>query len=322
MKNIITGIQSSGKPHIGNYFGAIKPIIDFSKGEDKTILFIADIHSLTTIKDAKTRQENIYSALATFLSLGFDYNKNILFKQSDVAEVCELQFYLSCFTPYTMLTGAHSFKDKSDNLSDINVGLFTYPVLMASDILLYDADLVPVGKDQKQHLEMTRDIASKFNNQYGKIFTIPESFTVENQMIVPGIDGRKMSKSYNNYIDPFEDERKLKKVINRIVTNSAGVNEPKDHTDCNVFKLYTLFSNQSEQEEMIRLYQSGIMYSQVKTILFDKIMDEFQTPREEYNRIITDKEYMDKVLMIGKHKASDIASKKLKHIKTILGFNS
>jgi len=178
MKTILTGIHSSGKPHLGNYFGAIKPVIDFSKGQDKTILFIADIHSLTSIKNAQERKDNIYSALATFLSLGFNYQKNILFKQSDVAEVCELQFYLSCLTPYSMLTGAHSFKDKADNLTDVNLGLFTYPVLMAADILMYDADLVPVGKDQKQHLEMTRDIATKFNNQYGNYFSVPDGFYV------------------------------------------------------------------------------------------------------------------------------------------------
>jgi tryptophanyl-tRNA synthetase len=320
MKTILTGIQSSGKPHLGNYFGAIKPVIDFSKGQDKTILFIADIHSLTSIKNAQERKDNIYSALATFLSLGFDFKKNILFKQSDVAEVCELQFYLSCFTPYSMLTGAHSFKDKSDNLSDVNLGLFTYPVLMAADILMYDADLVPVGKDQKQHLEMTRDIATKFNNQYGDYFTVPDGFFVENQMIIPGIDGRKMSKSYNNYIDPFDTEKKLRKTINRIVTNSAGINDPKDPTTCNVFQLYSLFATDVEKTEMIEKYQNGIMYSEAKTALFEKIMDEFKTSREEYNKIISDKPYLDFVLNIGKEKASEIASRKMKMVKNILGF--
>jgi tryptophanyl-tRNA synthetase len=321
MNNVIlTGVQSSGHPHLGNYFGAIKPVIDFSKGQDKTILFIADIHSLTSIKNAQERKDNIYSALATFLSLGFDFKKNILFKQSDVAEVCELQFYLSCFTPYSMLTGAHSFKDKSDNLSDVNLGLFTYPVLMAADILMYDADLVPVGKDQKQHLEMTRDIATKFNNQYGDYFTVPDGFFVENQMIIPGIDGRKMSKSYNNYIDPFDTEKKLRKTINRIVTNSAGINDPKDPTTCNVFQLYSLFATDVEKTEMIEKYQNGIMYSEAKTALFEKIMDEFKTSREEYNKIISDKPYLDFVLNIGKEKASEIASRKMKMVKNILGF--
>ncbi len=319
-KIILTGVQSSGKPHLGNYFGAIKPVINFSKGNDKTILFIADIHSLTTIKDAKIRRDNIYSTLSTFLSLGFDFNKNILFKQSDVTEVCELQFYLNCFTPYTMLTGAHSFRDKSENLSDINVGLFTYPTLMAADILMYDADLVPVGKDQKQHLEMTRDISTKFNNQYGKVLTIPEGFYVESQMIVPGIDGRKMSKSYNNYIDPFDSENSLRKTVMRIVTNSAGVNDPKDHTTCNVFKLYSLFSTEVEQADMINRYKSGIMYSKVKQELFDKIMYEFKTPREEYDRIISDRTYLDSVLEIGKNKAKEISTKKIQLIKEILGF--
>jgi len=320
MKIILTGIQSSGKPHLGNYFGAIKPVIDFSKGQDKTILFIADIHSLTSIKDAQTRRDNIYSALATFLSLGFDFKKNILFKQSDVTEVCELQFYLSCITPYSMLTGAHSFKDKADNLADVNLGLFTYPVLMAADILMYDADLVPVGKDQKQHLEMTRDIATKFNNQYGKVMTIPDGFYVENQMIVPGIDGRKMSKSYNNYIDPFDTEKNIKKTVNRIVTNSCGVNDTKDYTTCNVFNIYSLFANNVEKQEMIDKYQKGIMYSEAKNILFEKIMDEFKTSREEYNKIISDKNYLDFVLKIGKEKAQEISSKKINLVRNILGF--
>lgn len=322
-KVILTGIQSSGHPHLGNYFGAIKPIIDFSKDEkNKTILFIADIHSLTTIKDAKERQDNIYSTLATFLSLGFNFEKNILFKQSDVAQVCELQFYLSCFTPYTMLTGAHSFKDKSENLSDVNVGLFTYPVLMASDILMYDADLVPVGKDQKQHLEMTRDIATKFNNLYGHYFTIPESFTIDNQMIVPGIDGRKMSKSYGNIIDPFQEEKKLRKSINRIVTNSVGVNDPKDYNTCTVFQLFSLFATDIEKQEMIQKYQNGIMYSEAKTMLFEKLMSEFEKHRIEYNKIINDRDYLNSVLRTGASKANQIATKKIKTIKEIIGLSN
>lgn len=320
MKTIITGIQSSGKPHIGNYFGAIKPIIDFSKGHNRTILFIADIHSLTTIRDGKTRQDNIYSALSTFLSLGFDFRKNILFKQSDVPRVCELQFYLSCMTPYTMLTGAHSFKDKSENLTDVNLGLFTYPVLMASDILLYDADLVPVGKDQKQHLEMTRDIAVKFNNQYGHYFTVPEAVISEEQMIVPGVDGRKMSKSYGNHIDPFEDERILRKKVMGIVTNSVGRDDPKDFDNCTVFKLYSLFSNDSEIEEMKLKYQSGMMYSEAKTRLFDKIMEHFEKPRQEYNRIINDRQYLDSILKIGSEKANHVSEKKMGIIRSVLGF--
>lgn len=322
MKTILTGIQSSGRPHLGNYFGAIKPIIDFSKNrKNRTILFIADIHSLTTIKDAKERQENIYATLATFLSCGFDFESNILFKQSDVPQVCELQFYLSCFTPFTMLTGAHSFKDKSENLSDINCGLFTYPVLMASDILMYDADLVPVGKDQKQHLEMTRDIAIKFNNTYGHYLNVPESFTIDNQMIIPGIDGRKMSKSYGNIIDPFAEENKLRKTINRIVTNSAGVNDPKDHTNCNVFQLFSLFASDSEIQVMVDKYQRGIMYSEAKTMLFEKIMEEFEKPRTEYNKIINDKDYLNSVMGIGAEKANQIASKKIKTIKEVIGLS-
>jgi tryptophanyl-tRNA synthetase len=321
MKTILTGIQSSGHPHIGNYFGAIKPIIDFSKQRNnKTILFVADIHSMTTIRDASVRRNNVYSALATFLALGFDLERNILFRQSDVPQVCELQFYLSCFTPYTMLTGAHSFRDKSENLSDVNTGLFTYPVLMAADILLYGTDLVPVGKDQKQHLEMTRDIAQKFNSQYGHYMTVPESYMIPDQMIVPGIDGRKMSKSYDNYLSPFDDEKVLRKKIMRIVTDSAGVNDPKNPDTCNVFKLYSLFADESEKAVMVKKYESGIMYSVAKNELFEKMMDHFGKARVEYSKIITDRKYMDGVLEVGRGKAMSIAVPRMKTLREVMGF--
>jgi len=320
MKTILTAITPSGHPHIGNYFGAIKPAIEFNNDEkNKTIVFIADIHSLTSLKDASIRKNNIYSVLASFIALGFDYDKNILFKQSDVSYHGEMMFYLSCSTPYTLLTGSHAFKEKSESLPDVNVGLFTYPVLMASDILLYDTDFVPVGKDQKQHMEITRDIAQKFNNDYGKVFKLPESYVIESQMIVPGIDGRKMSKSYNNYIDPFENEKKLRKTINRIVTDSKTPDEPKDPVKCNVYKLYSLFASEDEKIEMINKYYSGISYSEVKSKLFEKVMDHFSKSRVEYDKIINDYSFMDEVLKIGKDKAQSIASKKIEQVKIKMG---
>lgn len=320
MKTIITGIQSSGRPHIGNIYGAINPIINFNKSENRTIAFIADIHSLTTIKDAGVRVNNTYSILASLLALGFDFEKNILFKQSDVSKVCELSFHLSCFTPYPMLANSHSFKEKSDNLSDVNVGLFFYPALMAADILLYDADLVPVGKDQKQHLEITRDIASKFNNQYGNIFKLPSSYMMEDTMIVPGIDGRKMSKSYNNYIDPFEEENKIKKCVFKIVTDSKGANDIKDPNSCNIYNIYSVIATDGEKEEMKAKYLNGSMsYGNAKSILFDSIINKFDNARKEYNKIINDKTYLDSILKIGAEKASEIADRKMNDIKRILG---
>lgn len=319
MKNkiILTGAQSTGNLHIGNYFGAIKPTIDFST-KNETILFIADIHSLTTIKDPKVRKENIYNVLSAYLALGFDFEKNILFKQSDVAEVCELSFYLNCFTQFNTLHKAHAFKEKSET-NEVNVGLFTYPVLMAADILMYDAHLIPVGRDQLQHLEITRTLANIFNKVYGKTFVVPEPYIVDIPTII-GTDGRKMSKSYNNYIDMFEDEKKLKKKIGQIVTNSAGVNDPKEHENCNVFKILSLFINESEKANIIDLYKSGISYSEIKNILFEKIIVTFKDARITYNEISKDFTYLDSVLEIGKNKAKEISANKMYEVKTKLGF--
>ena len=319
MKTVLTGIQSSGKPHIGNYFGAIKPIFELSK-EHNSILFIADIHSLTTVKNPAERKENLNALTAFFLSFGFDYNKNMLFKQSDIPQICELQFYLSCFIPYTLLTGAHSFKDKATNLTDVNVGLFTYPVLMAADILMFDADLIPVGKDQKQHLEITRDIACKFNNTYGNILKLPTAYYTEAQETIPGIDGRKMSKSYGNIIDPFIEENKLRKLINKIITDSKDVNAAKDYETDITFKLYQLFSSQSEIEELKEKYLNGLMYSEAKKYLFEKLNNYFKPHREEYNKILAATDYIQVVLNIGKEKALIKAENKITQIKKTLGF--
>ena len=261
MARILTGIQSTGNgaPHLGNILGAILPGIELSKDpKNESFFFIADLHSLTTLKDAEIRKKNTYAVAAAWLAFGFDYKNNVFYRQSDVTEVCELTWHLSCFTPFPMLANAHSFKDKSENLSDVNAGLFSYPVLMASDIIMYDANFVPVGKDQKQHLEMTRDIANSFNHQYGDIFVIPESKIDEKVMTIPGTDGQKMSKSYGNIVDIFLPEKELKKVImSKIVTDAKSLEEPKDPDTCNIFKLYELLAEAPEVETMRNNYLGG-----------------------------------------------------------------
>ena len=244
MARILTGIQSTGRPHLGNLLGAIIPAIELSKIEDnQSLYFIADLHSLIQIKDPQVRMDNTYATAAAWIACGLDTDKQLLYRQSRVPEVCELNWYLNCFTPYPMLANAHSFKDKSGKLSDVNAGLFTYPVLMTADIILYDADVVPVGKDQKQHLEMARDIAGAFNNQFGETFVLPEAQIDENVMTIPGTDGQKMSKSYQNTLDIFMDEKPLRKAVMSIVTDSTPLEEPKNPDTCHVFALYKLLES-------------------------------------------------------------------------------
>ena len=258
MARILTGITPTGVPHLGNILGAIAPAIELSKKkENDSFLFIADLHSLISIKDASARRDNTYSVAAAWLAFGFDTEKNTFYRQSDIPEVCELTWYLNCFTPYPMLANAHSFKEKSERLSDVNAGLFIYPVLMAADIILYEANFVPVGKDQKQHLEMTRDMATAFNNKYGETLVLPEALMDERVMLVPGTDGQKMSKSYNNYINPFLPEKDLKKVVMNIVTDATPLESPKNPDTCNVFKLYALLGNDSQVKEMRGNYLKG-----------------------------------------------------------------
>ena len=241
MSRILTGIQATGTPHLGNILGAILPGIELANQENnEAFFFIANLHSLTAIKEADVIANNTYGVAAAWLAFGLDTDKNTFYRQSDLPEVCELMWHLNCFTPFPMLANAHSFKDKSENLADVNAGLFTYPVLMAADILLYDSDYVPVGKDQRQHLEMARDMARAFNHKYGDLFVVPEGKYDERVMIVPGTDGRKMSKSYNNFINIFLDEKLLKKQVMSIVTDSLGLDEPKDPDTCNVYGLYKL----------------------------------------------------------------------------------
>ncbi len=322
MARILTGIQSSGRPHLGNILGAIKPAIELSRNaQNESLFFIADLHSLTTIKDAQERIHNVNAVAAAWLAFGFDTEKNMLYKQSHLPEVCELTWYLSCFTPYPMLANAHSFKDKSDRLSDVNAGLFTYPVLMAADILLYDANFVPVGKDQRQHLEITRDIATTFNNRYGEVFVVPEAQIDEKVMTIPGTDGQKMSKSYGNFIDIFLPEKPLRKVVMSIVTDSKALEEPKDPATCNVFKIYELVATTEQTEDLRSKYIAGNFgYGHAKQALFEVLLDNYKTERERFNYYMDNTSELDQVLLKGAEKARTIGSKTLTRVKESLGF--
>ncbi|MDF2437441.1 MAG: tryptophanyl-tRNA synthetase [Bacteroidota bacterium] len=322
MSRILTGIQSTNIPHLGNILGAIMPAIELSKqpGND-SLFFIADLHSLTSIKDADFIKNSTDAVAATWLAFGFDTDKNIFYRQSDVTEVCELAWYLNCFTPYPMLANAHSFKDKSERLADVNAGLFTYPVLMAADIILYDANFVPVGKDQVQHLEMTRDIAEKFNNRYGETFVVPDVKVDETVMIVPGTDGQKMSKSYNNFINIFLPEKELKKVIMGIVTDATPLEAPKNPDTCNVFALYKLIASAEQTTQMHANYVNGNYgYGHAKTALYELMLENFKGPRETYNYYMNNRNELDARLMIGADKARTIARTTLKRVREKLGF--
>jgi tryptophanyl-tRNA synthetase len=322
MARILTGIQSTGKPHLGNLMGAILPAIELSKKENnESFFFIADLHSLISIKDSAIRIENTNAVAAAWLACGFDTTKNVFYRQSKVPKVCELTWYLNCFTPYPMLANSHSFKDKSDKLSDVNAGLFDYPVLMASDILLYDADYVPVGKDQKQHLEITRDIASGFNHQYGETFVVPEPLIDDKVMTIPGTDGQKMSKSYNNIIDVFLPEKKLRKNVMKIITDSTPVEDPKNPDTCNVFAIYKLLASPAEIDKMRNNYEGGNYgYGQAKQELFELLNERFKNEREFYQQYMENLDELEKKLSEGEEKAEVYASQVLDRVKTKLGF--
>ena len=322
MARILTGIQSSGKPHLGNLLGAILPAIALSKEQhNDSFFFIADLHSLTTIKDPGLRKENINSVAAAWIACGFDTKKNTFYRQSKVPEVCELAWILNCFTPFPMLANAHSFKDKSDKLSNVNAGLFVYPVLMAADILLYDADIVPVGKDQKQHLEMTRDLGTTFNKKFGDTFVIPDPQINSQMEIIPGIDGKKMSKSYGNTIDIFQSDKKLRKNIMSIQTDSLALEAPKNPSTCNVFKLYELLGSQKEIQTLRKSYLGGNYgYGHAKQELFELIVKIFAKERSTYNELISHPESLEKMLNEGEKKASKIARYVLSRVKSKVGF--
>ncbi|MDB2495306.1 tryptophan--tRNA ligase [Flavobacteriaceae bacterium] len=322
MSRILTGIQSTGTPHLGNLLGAILPAIKLANNpKNESFLFIADLHSLTQIKDAKLIQDNTYSTAAAWLAFGLNIEKTVFYRQSDVPQVSELSWYLSCFFPYQRLTLAHSFKDKADRLEDINSGLFTYPMLMAADILLYDANIVPVGKDQLQHLEMTRDVVSRFHSKMGETFVMPEAKVHENTMLIPGTDGAKMSKSKNNIINIFLNDKKLRKQIMGIQTDSIPMEEPKDPNSCNVFALYKLMASESEIASMKANYEGGNYgYGHAKQALFELLIEQFSKEREMYNYYMENLEEVEKALEIGAKKASVIANEVLERVRKKLGY--
>lgn len=322
MSRILTGIQSTGTPHLGNLLGAILPAIEMAKApKNESFLFIADMHSLTQIKDAELMRNNTHSTAAVWLACGLDTNKTVFYRQSDVPEVSELCWYLLNFFPYQRLTLAHSFKDKADRLEDVNAGLFTYPILMAADILLYDAEVVPVGKDQLQHLEITRDVASRFHAKLGETFVLPDAKIQENTQIVPGIDGEKMSKSRNNTINIFVDDKPLRKQIMKIETDSKGLDDPKDPETCNVFALYKLLANEEQVNDLAKRYKAGgLGYGHAKQELYELILTRFAKERAEYKRLMENLDEVDLFLKEGAAKARLVAQEVLKRTRAKLGY--
>ncbi len=322
MSRILTGVQSTGTPHLGNLLGAIIPAIQMAKeANEETFLFIADMHSLTQIKDAKELKANTYSVAATWLACGLDINTTVFYRQSDVPETTELTWYLSCFFPYQRLTLAHSFKDKSARLADVNTGLFIYPMLMAADILLYDAEIVPVGKDQLQHLEMTRDVASRFNNVVGETLVLPQAKINEDTQLIPGTDGEKMSKSRDNYINIFLDDKKLRKQIMSIQTDSTPLEDPKNPDTDNVFALYKLLASDEQISEMRANYMGGNYgYGHAKQALYELILTRFENERKTYHFYMNNLQEIDKVLEIGAQKARTVAKAVIQRVRKKIGY--
>ena len=322
MSRILTGIQSTGTPHLGNILGAIVPAIKMANDpKNESFLFIADMHSLTQIKDADTLKNNTYSTAAAWLAFGLDIEKTVFYRQSDIPQVTELSWYLSCFFPYQRLTLAHSFKDKADRLEDVNAGLFSYPMLMAADILLYDAEIVPVGKDQLQHLEMTRDVASRFHAQMGEVFVLPEAKVQEETMLIPGTDGAKMSKSKNNIINIFLPDKQLRKQIMGIETDSTPMEEPKNPDICNVFALYKIMATADAISQMRKNYEGGNYgYGHAKQALYELITELYAEERTRYTYFMEQLSEVDKALALGATKATQVADTVLKRVRTKLGY--
>ena len=321
MSRILTGIQATGTPHLGNLLGAIIPAIELSKkSENESFLFIANMHSLTQIKNAEELRQNTYEIAAAWLACGLDTEKTYFYRQSDIPEVCELSWYLSCFFPYTRLQLAHSFKDKADRLEDVNAGLFTYPMLMAADILLYDAEIVPVGKDQLQHLEMARDVGARFNHQMGEVFVLPQAELQQDTKYVPGTDGQKMSKSRGNIINIFLPEKHLKKQVMGIETDSKTLEEPKDPETDKVFALYQLIATPEQTEVLREKYLAGNFgYGHAKTELLNLILERFKTEREKFDYYMNNLSELDAKLEEGAEKTRKIAAETLKRARASLG---
>lgn len=324
MARVLTGIQSTGTPHLGNILGAIMPAIEMSNsGDNESFLFIADMHSLTQIKDGEELRENTYSVAATWLAFGLDTNKTVFYRQSDVPECAELTWYLSCFFPFQRLTLAHSFKDKADRLSDVNAGLFSYPMLMAADILLYDAHQVPVGKDQLQHLEITRDVASRINHHYGEdILVLPDAKIQVDTQLVPGTDGEKMSKSRDNYINIFLSDKELKNTINKkIVTDATPLEDPKDPDSSSIMALYKLVASEDKVAELDqKLRAGGYGWGHAKGDLHSALIEKFGEVRERYNYFMNNKTEIDEVLSKGAEKAREVARATLTRVRSKMGY--
>lgn len=321
MSRILTGIQATGTPHLGNILGAIVPAIELSKKtENESFLFIANMHTLTQIKDAEVLKKNTYEIAAAWLAFGLDTEKTYFYRQSDIPETCELSWYLSCFFPYQRLTLAHSFKDKADRLGDVNVGLFTYPMLMAADILLYDAEVVPVGKDQLQHLEMARDVGARFNNQMGEVFVLPQAELQENTKYVPGTDGNKMSKSRGNIINIFLPEKELKKQVMSIETDSTPLEEPKNPDTCKVFTIYSLIATEDKTQALREKYLAGNFgYGHAKTELLNLILETYAKKREIFAYYMDNLPELEKKLQEGAEKTKKVAQETLQRVRKSLG---
>ena len=322
MARILTGVQSTGTPHLGNLLGAIIPAIEMANNpSNESYLFIANLHSLTQIKDANTLRENTYSTAAVWLAFGLDVSKTVFYRQSDIPQVTELSWYLNCFFPFKRLELAHSFKDKADRLDDVNGGLFTYPMLMAADILLYDAEVVPVGKDQLQHLEMTRDVASRFHAKLGETFVLPNAKVQEDTKYVPGTDGVKMSKSKGNTINLFLPDKQLRKQVMKIATDSTPLEESKNPETCNLFALYRLIANDEQIAEMRSNYENGgYGYGHAKQAFFELLIEKYAKERALYNHYMSNLNEIDEALSVGAEKASKVANKVLERVREKIGY--
>ena len=322
MARILTGIQSTGVPHLGNILGAIVPAIKMAQDpKNESFLFIADMHSLTQIKNGDELRNNTYATAATWLAFDLDIEKTVFYRQSDVAQVTELAWYLSCFFPYQRLTLAHSFKDKADRLTDVNAGLFNYPMLMAADILMYDANIVPVGKDQLQHIEMTRDVASRFHAQFGDTFVMPEGKIHEDTMYVPGTDGQKMSKSKGNLINIFQPDKALRKQIMGIKTDSTPMEDPKDPDTDNVFALFKILASNDQIVQMRSNYEAGNYgYGHAKQALYEVILEKFGPAREKFDYYMNHLDEIDQALEIGAGKAKKVADVVLNRVRGKVGY--
>lgn len=322
MARVLTGVQSTGTPHLGNLLGAILPAIELAKAsQDESFLFIADLHSLTQIKDGEILRENTHATAAAWLACGLDTEKTIFYRQSDVCQTTELTWYLSCYFPYQRLTLAHSFKDKADRLADVNAGLFSYPMLMAADILLYDAEVVPVGKDQLQHLEMTRDVAARFNNLMGETFVIPQASVQNETQYIPGTDGQKMSKSKENTLNIFLDDKALRKQVMKIQTDSTPLEDPKDPDNCNVFALYELLANKEQSKVLRQEYLAGGMgYGHAKQALYELILERFAKERQQFNYFMEHPQEIEISLAKGADRARAIANEVLLRVRNKVGY--